>query len=55
MILSKEKIEEFNEVIRPAIKWMDGNLHPHTYIIVDSIRAELVEGVCSVNNRYKEE
>jgi len=39
------KQEEFEHVVRPAMKWLAEKQHPHTYIIVRSNVAELVEGV----------
>lgn len=39
------KQEEFEEAVRPLMKWMAENCHPHTKIIIESNVAELVEGV----------
>jgi len=33
--------------VRPLIKWLNDNMHPHATVIVDSMRAELVEVVCA--------
>ena len=48
MILSKEKINEFQEAARPLIKWLNDNCHPHVTAIVEPGSAELAEGVCRV-------
>lgn len=37
--------ESFDEAVRPLIKWLNGNGHPHMTIIVTPTGAELVEGV----------
>lgn len=47
MILSESKRIEFEEAVRPLIKWLNDNCHPHVHVVVDNTRAELAEGVCS--------
>ena len=47
MILSPEKNKEFEAVTKPVIKWLNDNCHPHTHITIDTMRAELAEGVCA--------
>ena len=47
MILSKEKLKEFEEVARPLIKFLNDNCHPHVSVIITTTSAELLEGVCS--------
>lgn len=41
------KMEEktFEEIVRPVIEWLAKNKNPHTSIVIDSIHAEMVEGV----------
>lgn len=39
------KPKAFNEAVRPLIKWLAENHHPHTTIILTSTGAELVEGL----------
>ena len=34
----------YEEAVKPAIKWLAENCHPHMKIIIDSTNAELVEG-----------
>jgi len=48
MILSQEKIKEFEDVARPLIKWLNDNCHPHVTAIVDCGSAALLEGVCYI-------
>ena len=42
-----EKIT-FEEAVKPLMKWLCENSHPHTTVIVSSTTAELLEGVKSV-------
>jgi hypothetical protein len=35
----------FEQVVKPVMAWLAKNKHPHMSIIIDSTRAELVEGV----------
>lgn len=43
--MSDEKQKEFEAVVRPLMKWLAENHHPHTKIIIESSCAEMVEGV----------
>lgn len=45
MVLTPEQRTEFDEAVKPLIKFMAENYHPHTKLIVDCGSAELVEGV----------
>ncbi len=48
-----EKFAEFEELVRPVMKWMAETLHPHTKIIIEANSAELVEGDMVVStNEY---
>lgn len=45
--------EEFEKLARPLIKYLSENHHPHTKIIIDSVSAEMVEGITAFNtNEY---
>lgn len=48
MIITKEKLEELEMAAKPLMKWLADNCHPHCAVIVESDRAELVEGVAMV-------
>jgi len=48
MILTKLQIQELREAAIPLMKWLEENCHPHVTVIVDSERAELVEGLAVV-------
>lgn len=37
--------EDFENAVRPLIKWMSETQHPHTTLIINSTSAELVEGI----------
>jgi len=53
MRLTEEQAKEFEIKVRPLIRFLNDNCHPHTHIIVDTQHAELSEGVCSfVTNDY---
>ncbi|MCP5003710.1 MAG: hypothetical protein GY941_07115 [Planctomycetes bacterium] len=39
------EVTEFEKVVKPVIKWLNENGHPHTKIIIDLTTAEMVEGV----------
>ena len=48
MIFDGKQREEFEKACKPLIKFLNDNCHPHITVVVDCIRAELSEGVCSV-------
>jgi hypothetical protein len=45
MIISLEQLSSFSTSAQPLIQWLKDNCHPHCKAIVDSERAELVEGI----------
>ena len=47
MITTKEQQESFRIAAEPLMLWLEENCHPHCTAIVDSLRAELVEGICA--------
>ena len=42
--MEEEKHAGFDEAVRPAMKWLTENCHPHMKIVIESNVAELVEG-----------
>lgn len=43
-----EKQEEklsFEEIVKPVMKWLAENHHPHISIVIDATHAEMLEGV----------
>jgi len=50
--MSDEKQKEFEAVVRPVMKWLAENHHPHMKIVIESNCAEMVEGVMVIEN-YK--
>lgn len=45
MIFSKAQVSEFREIVKPLIKFMNDNCHPHVTTVVSNTRAELSEGI----------
>ena len=41
---NQEKYKGFDEAVRPAMKWLAENCHPHMKIVIESNVAELLEG-----------
>ena len=48
MKTNEEKLKEFEEVVKPVIKFLNDNFNPHTSIIIDHDSAELVEGQMAI-------
>jgi hypothetical protein len=48
MNIYEKKKAEFEEIVRPVMKWLAENQHPHTKIIIEANIAELVEGNIAV-------
>jgi hypothetical protein len=49
MKLTKEQSIKFLEVVRPVIKFMAEETHPHCTMIINSTTAELLEGQKALN------
>lgn len=45
----KEEVT-FEESVKPLMKWLCENTHPHTTVIVTGNTAELVEGIQFIKN-----
>ena len=45
----ENKYKKFEEIIKPVIKYMAENHHPHTTLIIDATHAELVEGIMVIS------
>ena len=48
MTLNDEQQENFKNIVRPVIEFLNNNSHPHTKIIITSTSAELYEGILSL-------
>jgi len=48
MILTKEQINEFKEVSKPLVRFLNENCHPHVTVIVVPTGAEILEGLAPV-------
>ena len=55
MIIDEEKRKEFERAAKPLIRFLHRNYHPHVAAYVDSCSAELLEGVCVVNDKSQED
>ena len=54
--MEKEKKESLEKVVRPVIKWLNENQHPHTKIIIYSNNFKLLEGIIgmTINDYIKD-
>ena len=41
---SKNAICEFEDIVKPVMKWLSENHHPHMHVVIESNTAELCEG-----------
>jgi hypothetical protein len=53
MILTEEQLKSLREAALPLMQWLHDNCHPHCTVIVDSERAELVEGLAVAQRRER--
>lgn len=44
-----EHVKSFEESAKPLIAWLNENKHPHSYVIVRTNGAEVVEGVLAIS------
>jgi len=44
---SKADYQEFYQLCEPLMQWLNDNCHPHVKVVLDSVTAELVEGLTS--------
>ena len=49
------KNEELKKAAEPLVKYLRENYHPHTTVIVDSMHAEVLEGVAVAKYEWKGE
>lgn len=38
---------DFEEAVRPLMKWLNENANPHTYILITQTSAELIQSIQS--------
>jgi hypothetical protein len=43
-----QAMEEFKELCGPLMHWLNDNFYPHVKVIVDSVTAEMVEGLACI-------
>ncbi|EMA8584865.1 hypothetical protein U5E50_005165 [Escherichia coli] len=50
---NQDKLEEFELVVEPVMKWLAENHHPHTKVVIESGRAELlVSTMATVTDKF---
>ena len=47
LMTNEQQLNEFAQACLPVMKWLRDNCHPHVTVIVDSGRAELLEGLAT--------
>ena len=50
MKLTEEQRESLEAAAKPLMAWLLANCHPHTLVIVENDRAELLEGLAMVRS-----
>lgn len=45
MSMTEEQKKEFEVLAMPLIDWLNDNMHPHAHIYIDTVSAEVSEGV----------
>lgn len=48
-MITDEKLEEFEDLAKPLIKFLNDNFHPMMKIIITTDNAELVEGYANIH------
>jgi hypothetical protein len=48
MKTNEEKLKEFEEVVKPVIKFLNENYHPNTAIVVTVDSAQVMEGQMAI-------
>ncbi len=43
--MSIKKVQEFRKLVKPLVKWLNDNHDPHTKIIIECNRADLLSGL----------
>jgi len=52
--MNEQEFKAFREAALPLMQWLADNRHPHVTVIVDSERAELLEGQANARRVSKE-
>lgn len=53
-IISNEKHREFEALVKPLMRWLWENHHPHITVVLDSHHAEVLEGQYTVIVKHQE-
>lgn len=51
-MLDEQQRAEFEILVRPLLKFINNNCHPHISVIITSTDAQLVEGIYSTGQIY---
>jgi len=46
--MTTKQMEEFEDLAKPLVKWLNANGNPHSVIIIETDGARLMMGLCSV-------
>lgn len=47
-MLTKEQVQEFEQLAKPLVKWLNENGNPHSMIVVECDSAKVYGGECGV-------
>jgi intracellular sulfur oxidation DsrE/DsrF family protein len=48
MILTKEQLKEFEEVVQPVMKFLCDNFNPHVTVVINPTEAEILSASASI-------
>jgi hypothetical protein len=43
--MTEEQKKSFEDAVKPLMKWMNENIHPHAVVVVNHDSAEILEGL----------
>jgi hypothetical protein len=49
--MNEEQKKEFDLLAKKIMEFMAKNLHPHTTLLADSNKVEILEGICVCTNK----
>jgi hypothetical protein len=49
-MITPKQHDDLEELVKPLIKWLNDNCHPHTQLIIEPDGAQLVEAMARVVN-----
>ncbi len=51
MFANEEQRNELEKLTRPIIKYLNDNFHPHITVVINTVGAELLEGICNYSTK----